>query len=356
MSLESIEAESDFLSLSGEPLNATTGDRGTELSDQVPSMSAIIPETFQTGDFVAWLRQFECSANANNWDAAAKLRKLPAFLRGPAAAFFHSLADDQKDTYAHLVKFLRDRLCPVVDRERFYAEFESRHLRPNEDPSLFLWALEDILAKADPDLSDAAKQALLGRQFLRGLPDDIKLRLLEHDPTPQLPSMVEFVQRFHAVHGKDHAGRAINHAFTTTSAVNAPQDSLRASVVELTAAVAALTANQKLSDEKSLQAPPQPPRLMKPTPNRGRTAQRWRDVDSRQRRGVRCFNCNQFGHYARSCPWDTQCGLCFGWGHRQDQCANNHVFNGPTNCQSLPTTSTVSPTSSYSLNFNGVPQ
>ena len=153
--------------------------------------------------------------------------------------------------------------------------------------------------------------------------------------------MVEFVQRFHAVHGTDHAGRAINHAFTTTSAVNAPQDSLRASVVELTAAVAALTATQKLSDEKSLQAPPQPPRLMKPTPTRGRTAQRWRDVDSRQRRGVRCFNCNQFGHYARSCPWDTQCGLCFGWGHRQDQCANNYVFNGPTNCQSLPTTSTV---------------
>ena len=68
MSLESIAAESDFLSLSGEPLNATTGDRGTELSDQVPSMSAIIPETFQTGDFVAWLRQFECCANANNWD------------------------------------------------------------------------------------------------------------------------------------------------------------------------------------------------------------------------------------------------------------------------------------------------
>ena len=235
--MESIEAVHDFLPISGEPLNATTGDRGTELSDQVSSMSAIIPETFQTGDFVAWLRQFECCANANNWDAAAKLRKIPAFLRGPAAAFIQRLADAQKDTYAHLVKFLRDCLCPVVDRERFYAEFESRHLRPNEDPSLFLWALEDILAKADPYLSDAAKQALLGRQFLRGLPDDIKLSLLEHDPSPQLPSMVEFVQHFHAVHGKDHAGRAITHAFTTTSAVNAPQDSLRASVVELTAAL-----------------------------------------------------------------------------------------------------------------------
>ena len=113
-------------------------------------------------------------ANANNWDAAAKLRKLPAFLRGPAAAYFHSLSDAQKDIYAHLIKFLRDRLCPVVDRERFYAEFESRHLRPNEDTSFFLWALEDTLSKADPDLSDTAKQALLGRQFLQSLPNEVK--------------------------------------------------------------------------------------------------------------------------------------------------------------------------------------
>ena len=218
--------------------------------------------------------------------------------------------------------------------------------------SLFLWALEDILSKANPDLSDAAKQALLGRQFLRGLPNEIKLLLLEHGPTPKLTSMVEFVQSFHAVHGKDHEGCAINHAFTTRDAGDAPQNSLHASVVELTTAVAALTANQKSSSQRLLQAPPQSP---KQTPNRGRTAQRWWDVESRQRRGVRCLNCNQFGHYVRSCPWETQSSLCFGWGHRQEECANNYAFNGPANHQSLPT-STVSPTYSYSLNFNRVPQ
>ena len=168
--------------------------------------------------------------------------------------------------------------------------------------------------------------------------------------------MVEFVQRFHAVHGTDHEGHAMNHAFTSRDAVNVLLDSLRTSVVKLTATIATLTANQKISNQKSLQALPQPPQLLNPTPNRGRTAQRWRNVESRQRRGVCCFNCNQFGHYARSSPWDTHCSLCFGWGHRQEQCANNNVFNGPANCQSLPTTSTVSPTSSYSLNFNGVPQ
>ena len=141
LSLESIEAVNDFLSLYGEPLNATTGDRGIELSYQVSSMSAIIPETFQTGDFVAWLHQFECCANANNWDAAAKLRKLPAFLRGPAAAFFHSLADAQKDTYAHVVKFLHDRLCPLVDHKRFNAEFESATFVRTKIPRFFFLPL-----------------------------------------------------------------------------------------------------------------------------------------------------------------------------------------------------------------------
>ena len=128
-----------------------------------------------------------------------------------------------------------------------FMQFESCHLHAIEDPSLFLWALEDILSKADPDLRDAAKQALLGIQFLRSLPNKIKLRLLEHDPTPKLTSMVEFVQHFHAVHGTAYERRAINHAFTTRDAVDSPQDSLRATVIDLTAAVAALTANQRIA-------------------------------------------------------------------------------------------------------------
>jgi len=75
------------------------------IKHQVYLLLFIIPEMFQTGDFVAWLRQFECSANANTWDAAAKFRKLPAFLRSPAACYFHSLADAQK-IHMHILFFV----------------------------------------------------------------------------------------------------------------------------------------------------------------------------------------------------------------------------------------------------------
>ena len=40
---------------------------------------AVYPETFDLGDFPAWLRNFECCAGANGWSDADKLKKLPAF-------------------------------------------------------------------------------------------------------------------------------------------------------------------------------------------------------------------------------------------------------------------------------------
>ena len=90
--------------------------------------------------------------------------------------------------------------APLSIEKSFFANFEQRNLRPDEDPSLFLWALKDILSKADPDLTDAAREILLSRQFMKGLPSQLRLKLLENNPTPTLKEMAEFVQRFRAVY------------------------------------------------------------------------------------------------------------------------------------------------------------
>ena len=140
---------------------------------------ALFPDKFDTGDFPAWLRNFECCATANKWSAEDKLIKLPAFLRGPAAARFHSLTNAQKESYTNLTKHLKDVICPRVDTEKFYSAFDHCKLRPDEDPSLLLWDLEDLLSKADPDLPVEARTSLLERQFLKSLPPTIRLRLLE---------------------------------------------------------------------------------------------------------------------------------------------------------------------------------
>jgi hypothetical protein len=67
-------------------------------------------------------------------------------------------------------------LCPQAKCENFFAKFELRILRPEEDLSVYKWELE----KADQTLSEDAKTVLLMRQFSRGLPPSMKL--LEHNP------------------------------------------------------------------------------------------------------------------------------------------------------------------------------
>ena len=77
-----------------------------------------------------------------------------------------------------------ESLCPFLTQKNYFVEFERKTLLPSEDLSLFLWELENILTKADPDMKEEAKDSLLCCQFLKGLSGDLRLRLLEHDPTP----------------------------------------------------------------------------------------------------------------------------------------------------------------------------
>ncbi len=173
-------------------------------------MAAILPGKFDDGDFDAWLREFDawlrefdaCSA-ANGWqvteDKDDKILKLPAFLRGRAASNFYAIPEGERRTYKDAVKSMRRALWPQAKREKFFAEFEQRHLRPEEDPSVYKWELENTLTKANPSLSTDGKTALLTRQFSKGLPPTIKLKMLEHNPTPSLDEMVEFTQWFRAL-------------------------------------------------------------------------------------------------------------------------------------------------------------
>ena len=85
--------------------------------------SSITPEKFESGDIVSWLRQFECCASANNWHEKKKLAVLPAFLRGPAATYYHALADDKKNTYANLTKSNgTEMLSLTLKRAKSYIE------------------------------------------------------------------------------------------------------------------------------------------------------------------------------------------------------------------------------------------
>ena len=61
------------------------------------STTEILLLKFLRGDFTIWLCEYD--ANANGWNAEAKIKKLAAFLQGETASHFYALDDDSRKSY-----------------------------------------------------------------------------------------------------------------------------------------------------------------------------------------------------------------------------------------------------------------
>ena len=241
-------------------------------------MATILPEKLDHGDFPAWIRQFECCASANKWTDEDKALKLPAFLRGVAATHFHALSDAEKDSYAHLIENLKAALCPAVCKEVFYADFTARLLHDKEDPAVYLHSLRELLEKADPTLSATAKEALLGRQFLTGLPAAMWLKLLEHNPILKLTEMVSFCKQLLVIRLVTGDAPSPPLCAATTSVDSTPNIITPFSAVqELAMAVKELQSQQKAVV---------PALSTKSRPNRS---------SSQESLGLCCFFCKEMG-------------------------------------------------------------
>lgn len=278
--------------------------------------TSILPSKFDGDDIVAWLREFDACALANGWKDDDKIKKLPAFLRGRAATHFYATPAEERATYANATKKLKQALCPTVERENYYAKFETRMLRTGEDPSVYKWELEQLLEKADPNLADEAKSALLTRQFMRGLPSLIRGKLLAHNPTPNLNDMLTFVQRYRAIADPDVAAPhyANTSASKTTQKPTADIDQLVGLMTELATRQKALEDQVTTSQQLYAAAIKQ---------------------QERPRSKVTCFRCGKPGHIARDCRSsekrqdrpNIQCYECGRYGHFARECGNSAPLN-----------------------------
>ena len=258
---------------------------------------SILPERFTDGVFFLWLQHFERCALANSWNDETRLTKLPAFLQGPAAAYYEALPATSKDTIAHLTENLQACFSLITDRERHYRLFDEMTLRPSEDPTLFLWRLKDTLCKAEPGLSDTAFDALLRRQFMKALPSDLQLKLLESEPTPDLDTMLKFAQRIRARRALPGRGGDLTTCATLPALApphinpRFPEEaSPRSDYHDHSEEIQALTAKVDglIEGQASLVAA-----LATSSPSFPKPAAMERIV---------CFNCQQLGHIARNCP------------------------------------------------------
>ena len=162
-----------------------------------------IPSNFEDGNIVGWLDKFNVCATANQWDDAAKLRRLPTFLSGRAFAIYSRFGNNQKGNIQNLQNALLEAFLPPEARGARYLEFEACSKKPDESVETFVYRLEQLFSQALPDVQGDGRDAILKQKLIRGLPETIKLRLLEN-PTLTYSQVITTARQLLAAHASDN--------------------------------------------------------------------------------------------------------------------------------------------------------
>ena len=194
-----------------------------EMLDQLrvnhPPGGMSIPSKFEDGNIVEWLNKFEVCARANQWDDNARLRRLPTFLNGRAFAVYSRLTEQQRGTIQNLQNALLESFLPPEARGARYMEFEGCVKRPDESVETYVYRLEQLFGQALPDVQGDGKEAILKQKLIRGLPEPVKMRLLEN-PTLTYGQVITTARQLLAAHVNESAYRGGGSVLSPTLTEN----------------------------------------------------------------------------------------------------------------------------------------
>ena len=172
-------------------------------------------KSFSGGDVREWFQKLEICSDANGWDGAKKVKKLPTLLEGEALVAWMELTEDEKKDFGVVKPKLIKKLAPLefVSLE----EFQKRAIFPGESVGMYCYELKRLLRQAMPELSDDASKQLLIHQFLTGLPASVSRQLRAAGDTTNLEQLVERAKVLMVVDGGEGKTAAVQAENTEVS-------------------------------------------------------------------------------------------------------------------------------------------
>ena len=245
-----------------------------------------------------YIRQFSAIAHNNRWTQQQKLGQLLGALFDEAADFTFDLSPDILENYEHLVYSLEQRFRVVETRDSLQHQFHSRKLKLDENMKQYAASLKSLIIKAfSSGLSNQIREEMLMKQFFDGLCDDevnFHVKYLKHPQT--LDDAVAQVEKYYFYRKKNQFQKK-SHVRNITEihdgnleekiqAVKQKESPESEQIKKLAKNVEELTniVSQLVKSEQS------------------RQKKRDENKSNRNMNDVKCYACNENGHYANSCP------------------------------------------------------
>ena len=235
----------------------------------------------RTSDWQTWLLQFGTIANANGWTQQQQATYIGLYLTGNAQSYYHSLpAAIRTGPLQPLLQALTDRFASPQQVDVYRAEFKARRQHPTETISDFCEAVRKLARYSYPNLAPNMQDLMAKDQFVTGLDSrDLRIRVRELDPQT-LDDALRRALHSQAIADTESAVGAQPHAIPVHAVHAAASPDMSALFQRLDILGHSIQSLMRASVLSA--APPRPPSSD--------------DLD------IRCWNCNQLGHYRSRCP------------------------------------------------------